>query len=64
MTDDQRFAAILTFWFWNRTINGWYTLAGEILAQLQVSPLERTADWIVKVIDVFPNDEPETLPHI
>jgi hypothetical protein len=29
------------------------------LAELQVST-SGTDDWIVKVIDVFPNDEPET----
>jgi predicted acyl esterase len=36
------------------------TLAGDILAELQVSTSGTDADWIVKVIDVFPNDEPET----
>jgi predicted acyl esterase len=36
------------------------SLAGEILAKLQVSTTGTDADWIVKVIDVFPSDEPET----
>jgi predicted acyl esterase len=35
------------------------SLAGEI-AKLQVSTTGTDADWIVKVIDVFPSDEPET----
>jgi predicted acyl esterase len=30
------------------------------LAELQVSTSGTDADWIVKVIDVFPNDEQET----
>jgi hypothetical protein len=32
------------------------TLAGEIWRNCRFRPLERTPDWIVKVIDVFPND--------
>jgi predicted acyl esterase len=32
------------------------SLAGEILAKLQVSTTGTDADWIVKVIDVFPSD--------
>jgi hypothetical protein len=34
------------------------TLAGDILAQLQVSP--QNGFWLDCVIDVFPSDEPET----
>lgn len=62
MTDDQRFAAkrpdVLVFE--TEVLNEDTTLAGEILAKLQVSTTGTDADWIVKVIDVFPNDEPET----
>jgi len=62
MTDDQRFAArrpdVLVFE--TEVLNDDTTLAGEILAKLQVSTTGTDADWIVKVIDVFPNDEPET----
>ena len=36
------------------------TLAGDILAKLQVATTGTDADWVVKVVDVFPNDEPET----
>jgi hypothetical protein len=35
------------------------TLAGDILAELRVSTSGTDADCC-KVIDVFPNDEPET----
>ncbi len=62
MTDDQRFAArrpdVLVFE--TERLKDDTTLAGEILAQLQVSTSGTDADWIVKVIDVFPDDEPET----
>ena len=62
MTDDQRFAArrpdVLVYETEVLTDN--LTLSGEILAQLQVSTSGTDADWIVKVVDVFPNDEPET----
>ena len=35
------------------------TLAGDILAKLQVATTGTDADWVVKVIDVFPADAPE-----
>lgn len=62
MTDDQRFAARRpdVIIFETEILNDDTTLAGEILAKLQVSTTGTDADWIVKVIDVFPNDEPET----
>lgn len=62
MTDDQRFAArrpdVLVFE--TEVLNDNVTLVGDIMAKLQVSTTGTDADWIVKVIDVFPNDEPET----
>jgi len=62
MTDDQRFAArrpdVLVFE--TEVLNDNVTLVGDIMAKLQVSATGTDADWIVKVIDVFPNDEPET----
>ncbi|MFV8380025.1 CocE/NonD family hydrolase [Flavobacterium sp. LB3R33] len=62
MTDDQRFAARRpdVIVFETEVLNDDTTLAGEILAKLQVSTTGTDADWIVKVVDVFPNDEPET----
>ena len=58
MTDDQRFAArrpdVLVFE--TGVLEEDMTLAGEILARLKVSTTGTDADWIVKVIDVFPPD--------
>ena len=62
MTDDQRFAArrpdVLVFE--TDVLAEDVTMAGDILAKLQVATTGTDADWIVKVVDVFPNDEPET----
>ena len=62
MTDDQRFAArrpdVLVYE--TEILKDNMTLAGDILTQLQVSTSGTDSDWIVKVIDVFPSDEPET----
>ena len=62
MTDDQRFAAkrpdVLVYE--TEILENDITLAGEILTKLLVSTTGTDADWIVKVIDVFPKDEPET----
>ena len=62
MTDDQRFAARRpdVIVFETEVLQENTTFAGQILAKLQVSTTGTDADWIVKVIDVFPNDEPET----
>lgn len=35
------------------------TLAGEILANLMVSTSQTDADWVVKLIDVYPPDAPD-----
>mgnify|MGYP001585387285 FL=1 len=62
MTDDQRFAARRpdVIVFETEVLNEDITLAGEIVAKLQVSTTGTDADWVVKVIDIFPNNEPET----
>jgi putative CocE/NonD family hydrolase len=58
MTDDQRFASrrpdVLTY----RTtpLTEPLTLSGPLLADLWVSTSQTDADWIVKLIDVFPPD--------
>jgi predicted acyl esterase len=39
------------------------TLAGPILADLVVSTSGTDSDWIVKVIDVYPNDHPDPSPN-
>ncbi|WP_298897239.1 CocE/NonD family hydrolase [uncultured Psychroserpens sp.] len=58
MTDDQRFAArrpdVLVFE--TEILETDITLAGDILAKLNVSTTGTAADWIVKVIDVYPSD--------
>ncbi|NRR92673.1 CocE/NonD family hydrolase [Winogradskyella undariae] len=62
MTDDQRFASrrpdVLTFE--TEVLGGDVTLAGDILAKLKVSTTGTAADWIVKVIDVYPADTKNT----
>ena len=58
MTDDQRFAArrpdVLVFE--TDILEEDVTLAGDILANLEVSTTGTDADWIVKIIDVHPSD--------
>lgn len=62
MTDDQRFASrrpdVLTFE--TEVLENDVTLAGDIMAKLNVSTTGTAADWIVKVIDVFPADTETT----
>lgn len=61
MTDDQRFAArrpdVLVFE--TEVLTEDFTLAGDILAKLNVATTGTAADWIVKVIDVHPKDAEE-----
>lgn len=58
MTDDQRFASrrpdVLTYQ--TAPLDEGVSLAGPIEAELWVITDHEDADWIVKVIDVFPND--------
>ena len=61
MTDDQRFAArrndVLAYQ--TDVLDEDITLAGPILADLWVSTSGTAGDWIVKLIDVFPDDAPD-----
>ena len=61
MTDDQRFAGrrpdVLVFQ--TPVLEEDLTLAGEILAKLKVSTTGTDADWVVKLIDVYPADHPD-----
>lgn len=63
MTDDQRHASkrkdVLTFE--TEVLSDDYVLAGEIMAELQVALSTNDADFVVKLIDVYPNDEPATI---
>lgn len=58
MTDDQRFAArrsdVLVFE--TGELEEDLTLAGDIMANLNVATTGTAADWIVKIIDVHPSD--------
>ncbi|MEM8845685.1 MAG: CocE/NonD family hydrolase [Bacteroidota bacterium] len=58
MTDDQRFAArrsdVLVFE--TDVMEEDFTLAGDIMAKLNVATTGTAADWIVKVIDVHPDN--------
>ena len=61
MTDDQRFATrrpdVLTYQ--TDVLTEDLTLAGPIEALLQVATTGTDADWVVKIIDVYPNDTPD-----
>ncbi len=61
MSDDQRHAStrpdVLTFE--TEILTQDRVLAGEILAALKVSMTGTDADFIVKLIDVYPNDHPK-----
>ncbi|WP_310994195.1 CocE/NonD family hydrolase [Aequorivita marina] len=62
MTDDQRFAArrpdVLVFE--TPVLKENVTMAGPIRAKLKVATTGTAADWIVKVIDVFPDGTEST----
>jgi len=61
MTDDQRFAGRRPDVLVYRTepLAEEVTLAGPIRAELWVSTSGTDSDWIVKLIDVFPDDAPD-----
>ena len=58
MTDDQRFAArrpdVLVYE--TEVLKEDLTLAGEVMAKLNVATTGTAADWVVKIIDVYPPD--------
>jgi putative CocE/NonD family hydrolase len=58
MTDDQRFAShrpdVLTYK--TDVLEKDLTLVGPVLSDLRVSTDQGDADWVVKLIDVFPNN--------
>lgn len=65
MVEDQRFAArrpdVLVYQ--TPPLEADLTLAGPIDAKLFVSTTGTDSDWIVKVIDVYPNDYPDPQPN-
>ncbi len=58
MTDDQRFTSKRpdVIYFQTDTLTSKQTLAGKIKVSLYVSTDKSAADWIVKLIDVYPED--------
>jgi hypothetical protein len=65
MIADQRFAAsrpdVLVYE--TDVLDKDITLVGPILADLHVSTTGADSDWIVKLIDVYPNDHPDPSPN-
>jgi putative CocE/NonD family hydrolase len=65
MVEDQRFAAgrpdVLVYQ--SDVLAEDITIAGPIIANLQVSTTGTDADWIVKLIDVYPGDAPDNVPN-
>ncbi|MEO1438719.1 MAG: CocE/NonD family hydrolase, partial [Bacteroidota bacterium] len=61
MTGDQRFASrrpdVLSYE--SEPLEADLTIAGPIMAELWVSTDQGDADWVVKLIDVYPGDYPE-----
>ena len=64
MSEDQRFAASRpdVLLFETEPLTEDITLGGEIMARLQVSTTAGDADWVVKLIDVYPGNE-ENSPY-
>lgn len=64
MTDDQRFLSERkdVIYYQTEPLETDLTLAGPITANLMVTTDQGDADWIVKIIDVYPDDHPP-FPH-
>jgi putative CocE/NonD family hydrolase len=65
MVEDQRFASrrpdVLVYQ--TDVLNEDITIAGPIIASLYVSTTGTDADWVVKLIDVYPGDAPDNDPN-
>jgi putative CocE/NonD family hydrolase len=65
MVEDQRFAArrpdVLVYQ--TGPLTGDVTIVGPIRAELRVSTTGTDADWVVKLIDVYPDDHPDPEPN-
>ena len=61
MVDDQRFAARRpdVLWYQTEVLEENVTIAGPITPQLHVSTTGTDSDWIVKLIDVYPDRFPD-----
>lgn len=62
MSDDQRFAAARedVLVYETPVLEDDLTLVGDIMAKLNIATTGTSADWIVKIIDVYPDDVPNT----
>ncbi len=65
MIDDQRFAATRpdVLVYETEPLKEDFTIAGPITASLHVSTTGTDSDWIVKLIDVYPDDFPDPQPN-
>lgn len=65
MTADQRFAGTRpdVLVYQTPVLNADTTIAGPIEVELYVSTTGTDADWVVKVIDVYPDDYPDPNPN-
>jgi putative CocE/NonD family hydrolase len=65
MVDDQRFAARRpdVVVYQTEILTEDITLTGPVLAKLLVSTTGTDADYVVKLIDVFPEDSPDPTPN-
>lgn len=65
MTADQRFASTRpdVLVYQGEVLKSDLTLAGPIEVELYVSTTGTDADWVVKVIDVYPDDFPDPEPN-
>ncbi len=65
MTDDQRHAAARpdVLVYQTEPLDQDLTVAGPLKATLHVSTTGTDSDWVVKLIDVFPNDAPDPNPN-
>ncbi len=66
MVDDQRFAARRpdVVVFQTEALKKDITASGPVLASLQVSTSGTDSDWVVKLIDVYPEDPADTEPRM
>jgi len=65
MVDDQRFASRRTdvVSYQTEALGEDITLAGPIVPSLHVSTSGTDSDWVVKLIDVYPDDHPDNQPN-
>ncbi len=65
MSEDQRFASSRpdVLCFETETLSEDLTMSGPITANLFVSTTGTDADWVVKIIDVYPDDEKNPNPN-